>query len=195
LARANSTASNADFPLYFHKGTKRWCKTIKGRRHYFGTDKKEAYDKWIREKDDLLAGVDPSERNEIVTLAFLCNYVLSRKQQRVDSGELSHRQFTDLKAMAGYLVEHFGRNRSVASIRPDDFAELRGKMFERWKPSGLVSRISNIKHIFNMGYKNDVLKQPVKFGDEFTIPSKNPVESLVSRKASDCSWHKKSIRC
>jgi len=169
---ANSTATSAGFPLYFHKGTQRWCKTIRGRRHYFGKDKQAAYEQWIREKDDLLAGHKPSDDPEVVTVAYLCNYVLSRKQKKVDSGDLSQRQFTDLKTMAQFMVEYFGRNRSVASITPDDFGDLRAKMFERWKPSGLISRIGNIRHFFRVGYGNGLLKDEVRFGDQFAIPSK-----------------------
>jgi len=169
---AHSADSTAAFPLYLHRASSNWCKTIRGRRYYFGKDKVAALEKWHKQKDDLLAGRKPSTDPEVVTIRFACNYCLTKKERLVESGELSRRQFADLKAMSDFLVEHFGANRSVASIGPDEFGELRKKMFARWAPSGLVSRIGNIKHIFRFAYDNDILKSPVKFGDQFKMPSK-----------------------
>lgn len=182
---AHSANSTAAFPLYQHKASGHWCKTIKGRRHYFGKDKAEALEKWHRQKDDLLAGRKPQTESDIVTVAFVCNYCLTHKQKLVESGDLSSRQFEDLRTMAAYVVDHFGRNRSVASLGPDDFVELRAKMVARWAPSGLVARIRNIRHIFAYAYRNDVIKDAVKMGDHFAPPSKR-----VQRKARNDAGEK-----
>lgn len=177
MARAaNSTAA---FPLYLHKASGHWCKTIKGRRHYFGKDKSAALEKWHKQKDDLLAGRKPNVNDsKIVTVGYCCNYLLTKKQKLVDSGDLSIRQYNDLKAMAEFTIDHFGRNRSVASLSPDDFGELRAKMVQRWAPSGLVARIGNIRQIFRFAYNNGIVEKEVRFGDQFSIPSKR-----IRRKA------------
>lgn len=171
--------------MYQHKASGHWCKTIKGRRHYFGRDKAAALEQWYKQKDDLLAGKKPQTESDIVTVAFACNYCLTHKRRLVESGDLSSRQFQDLQTMAAYIVEHFGRNRSVVSLGPDDFVELRSKMVARWAPSGLVARIRNIRHIFAYAYRNDIIKHPVKFGDHFAPPSKR-----IQRKARNDAGEK-----
>lgn len=176
---APATNSAAAFPLYLHKASGHWCKTIKGRRHYFGKNKSAALEKWHKQKDDLLAGKKPtSSDSTVTTVGYCCNYLLTRKQQLVDSGDISIRQFNDLKTMAAFTVDHFGRNRSVASLAPDDFGELRAKMVKRWAPSGLVARIGNIRQIFRFAYRNGIIENEVRFGDQFSIPSKR-----IRRKA------------
>ena len=74
--------------------------------------------------------------------------------------------------MCAYAIEHFGRNRSVESLTPDDFGELRAKMAARWATSGLVARINNIRQIFHVIYRNGVIDKEVRFGDQFSPPSK-----------------------
>ena len=174
MATADSTRrrSDVDFPLYFHKASGHWCKTIAGRRWYFGKDKAKALAKWKRERDDLLAGNRRPAEGTVITVRYVCNYLLTAKKRELEAGEVSKRQFDDLKTMAGYLIENFGENRSVESLRPDDFGELRAKMAKRWSTAGLVQRINNIKSFFNFAYKNAVLRQPVQLGTQFAIPKK-----------------------
>lgn len=166
------TIATAEFPLYLHKASGHWCKTIRRKRHYFGKDRQAAFERWIKERDDLLAGRTPQKDGKVVTVAEVCNYCLTKKAQRVEDGDLSQRQFNDLKTMAEFLVEHFGRNRSVATITIEDWGALRRKMAKRWAPSGLVSRIGNIRHFFAFGYENDFIDRPMKYGDQFKLPSK-----------------------
>lgn len=59
-----------DFPLFIHgTGYKRWAKKIRGTLHYFGPvepDPKgeKALERWLAEKDDLLAGRTPRPKVE-----------------------------------------------------------------------------------------------------------------------------------
>ncbi len=181
MARADST-----FPLSFHKGSGNYCKTVKGHRYYFGRDKQAALEKWYKQKDDLLAGKKPRDQEQIVTVQYMCNFVLERKKEKVDTGDLSIRHFNDLKFIAKFLVEHFGRNRSVGSIGPDDFGQLRRKMFDRWAPSGLVARITNVRSFFNAAYKANLLKEQVRFGESLSLPSKR--RQRIARNASHAKF-------
>src|ERR1019366_7894426 len=54
---------NADSPLFPHHNGQ-WAKKIKGKLHYFGTwdNPQCALDKWLDERDDLLAGRVPRKR-------------------------------------------------------------------------------------------------------------------------------------
>ena len=67
----------ADFPLFVHQ-TDRWCKKVRQKLHYFGkasTDPKgqAALERWLAEKDELLAGRTPRVKVDGFTVADLAN--------------------------------------------------------------------------------------------------------------------------
>jgi len=74
-----------DFPLFRHQNGQ-WCKKIRGKLHYFGTDADAALAKWLDEKDDLLAGRKPKSNRVGLTVRELCNRFLSAKKLRLESG-------------------------------------------------------------------------------------------------------------
>jgi hypothetical protein len=64
-AKAKPAKPHRDFPLFPH-ATRRWAKKIRQKLHYFGPVTPEgdcgaqaALERWLREKDDLLAGRTP----------------------------------------------------------------------------------------------------------------------------------------
>ncbi len=64
----SANKSRKDFPLYIHKASGRWSKKVRGGTVYFTKvidDPKgdAALDKWLKDKDDLLAGRTPARRS------------------------------------------------------------------------------------------------------------------------------------
>ena len=96
---ANSNATAADCPLYLHKASGHWCKTIKGKRHYFGKDKAEALKRWYRECDDLKAGVSAveEERNGGDRCRRVQLSADEEADRKLEAGDLSVHQFRDLE--------------------------------------------------------------------------------------------------
>jgi hypothetical protein len=82
----------ADYPLSYHKGSGQWCKKVRGKVHYFGTDSTAALDKWLAEKDYLLAGRErptaPATTPDGLTARELCNRFLGFFRQRVEDGNV-----------------------------------------------------------------------------------------------------------
>jgi hypothetical protein len=119
-----------DFPLFPHDG-KQWAKKIRGKLHYFGSwdNPMAARDKWLREKDDLLAGRTPRAHDpNAMTVKQLCDLFCESKEGKVATGEITQRTFEDYKISAKEVAKHLGKSAAVEQLRPDDFRKLRSKM-------------------------------------------------------------------
>ncbi len=91
-----------DFPLFPH-ATNRWAKKFRGKLEYFGSvtadpEGKAALDKWLNQKDALLAGRRPRVSREGFTVREICNRFLTNRQDKMRAGELSPVSFADYHA-------------------------------------------------------------------------------------------------
>lgn len=123
--------SGSDFPLYLHP-TGQWSKKIRGKTHYFGANKERALNRWLEERDELLAGLIPRSRSQSSspTLADACNSLLTEREARTKSGELTALSFARYLKAAQLLTAHFGRDRLLSDLRFDDLVGFRGKLAE-----------------------------------------------------------------
>src|SRR5258708_5717984 len=110
-----------DFPLFAH-ATGRWAKKVRGKLHYFGkwNAPEAALNKWLDEKDDLLAGRTPRVKGDGLTIKDLVNGFLSAKKHLVDTGELAGRTFADYHSSCAHAVAVFVRKRLVSDLAPAD---------------------------------------------------------------------------
>ncbi len=162
-----------DFPLTAHNNGQ-WCKKIRGRIHYFAPwdDPDEALKRYLAQKDYLLAGEEPP-REGVLTLRELVNRFLTVKDSRVQSGELSRRNWEDYKRTAGHVLDCLGRDRSVEQLGPQHFEKLRVKLAENRGPVALGNEIQRTRTIFKFAYDTDLIERPAKFGPDFKRPSKS----------------------
>jgi integrase len=162
-----------DFPLFPH-ATKRWAKKIRGRLHYFGpwSDPDGALDKYNAQKEALHAGRKPRTDTEAVTVKELVNAFLNHKRALLKAGELSPRTEAEYKVTTDLLVSHFGKQRVVADLGPDDFAGLRNKMAKKWGVHRLAKIIQYTRSVFKHGFEVGLLDRPMRFGPGFARPSK-----------------------
>ena len=70
-----------DFPLYAHNNGQ-WAKKVRGLTRLFGpwADPQAALDKWLAQKDDLLAGREPRATGDGLTVDSLVNQFLASKE-------------------------------------------------------------------------------------------------------------------
>jgi hypothetical protein len=108
---------------------------------YFGTDPGAALEKWLKQKDDLLAGREP-EDGDGLTVGRLANQFLISKKRLVDSGELNQRTWDDYHAICARVVRVLGPGRLVANLPPADFARLRADFAKGRGPVTLHSDVS-----------------------------------------------------
>ena len=93
----------------------------------------------------------------------------------------------DYKAACAIYVDHFGKNRIVADLGPDDFAELRVTMAEKWGPVTLGNVIQRIRVAFKFASDNDLIARPVRYGQAFKRPYRKVVRSIAPRRGRSCS--------
>jgi integrase len=162
-----------DFPLFPH-ATKRWCKKIRGKLHYFGPweDPDGALAKYLEQKDALHSGRMPRPAAGEVTVKEACNAFLNAKKALRDSGELSPRSWDEYKATCDLLVSRLGKNRRVDDLGPDDFASLRAHMAKRWGPVRLGNTVQRTRCVFKYAVDVGLIDRVVRFGPGFTWPSK-----------------------
>jgi integrase len=163
----------------------RWCKKIKGRTFYFGSlsDPDAALEKWLNEKDYLLAGrVPPDCKPDAPTLRDLGNEFLRHKQSLMNSGELSPRTFADCYRTCANLIDFFGRHRLLDDFRQEDFAGYREKLAKRLGPIALGNEIQKTRSVFKFAVETGMQKSPVVFGPGFKRPSKRTLRLERAKK-------------
>lgn len=166
-----------DFPL-FPNSNGQWCKKVRGKLHCFGAWRDDlkgarALERWLAEKDDLLAGRSPRGRaTGTAVLHVLCNSFLNTKRALLDSGELSPYTWDSYELICRELTTVFGRDRLLTDILPEDFEKLRNTWAAKWGPVRLGSEMNRARVVFNYGYKNGLLDKPMRFGEGFKRPSK-----------------------
>jgi integrase len=164
-----------DFPLFPHaRGY--WAKKVKGQLRYFGKvaddpEGKAALDKWLDEKDALLAGREPRAAKPEKAVCDLANHFLSHKKDLLVAGELTQRTFADYHATCARVVKAFGRTRPVDDLIAEDFRRLRAQIARHWGPVRLSTEVQRVRSIFKYGFDAGLLDKPVRFGPDFKKPS------------------------
>jgi hypothetical protein len=187
LTKGNSTAPahlrkpvkpqkpQKDFPLFAHNNGQ-WAKKVRGKLHHFGVwaDPQAALERWLDEKDDLLAGRIPRTRQieNTPSLRELCNAFMTTKKVLLDSNELSIHTWSSYHHVCEELVEMFGRDRLLTDLLPEDFERLRAKWASKWGVVRLGCEINRARVVFNYAFKNGLIEKPMRFGEGFKRPSR-----------------------
>ena len=159
-----------DYPLTPHPSGL-WCKKVRGKLHYFGPwdNPQKALERWLAEKDDLLAGRVPRSRaaDGSPVLGDLVNQFLFAKKALYDGGELSPHTYNAYAGVCDELLEAFGQNRLLSDLLPEDFHALRAKWAKKWGPVRLANEINRARTVFNFAEKNGLIEKKIKFGEGF----------------------------
>src|SRR5689334_3950947 len=116
-----------EFPLTRHPNGQ-WVKKIRGKIHYFGTDRQSALDRYQEERDDLHAGRKPRGRRDGTTLADVLNSFLHSKQLLTQSGELSPRSYADYEKTCDRIADILDKRRLITDFGNDDYEQLRAAL-------------------------------------------------------------------
>jgi integrase len=185
---AKSKKPRADFPLFPHvRGY--WAKKVRGKLHYFGKvagDEKgqAALNKWLAEKDDLLAGRTPRVKTDGLTVRDLCNRFLTTKRMMADAGEITLRTFRDYHAASERVVNVFGKDRMVLDLAADDFQQLRAVLDKTMGHAARMVEIQRTRTLFKYAFDEGLIDRPVRYGTAFKAPSKRVMQKDRAKKGS-----------
>ena len=160
------------FPLWPHPAGQ-WAKKINGATYYFGrwADPDAAEEKYLRERDDLVAGRVPRERQESgETVGGLCKKFLDHKRTFLPTREISQRSVDDYDRMCAKILLHFGENRRLDDLAPDDFGRLRAELAESCGPVRLGNEIIRVRCVFKFAFDWGLIETPIRYGGAFSKP-------------------------
>ena len=168
----------ADFPLYAHAGGV-WAKKIRGKVHYFGpwNDPNGAHDKFLAERDFLLAGRTPPPEKH--TVANLLDQFLGEKQSNLDSGDITQTTFNEYEATCEVIHAYFGKHRALDGLTLNDFSGLRkalakGKLKPTLAPITQKRRLTLARMIF--------AEQPAAFRKALKSPNQRTLRAARREK-------------
>lgn len=149
------------FPLTLHK-TGQYCKKIKGKLYYFGTDKKAALDRYLEQAAYLHAGrlPRPKDAGHTLSIKTLCNLYLDHQESRSIIGEIRLRHLYDQTSLLRDFVRFVGPNRAVSDISTVELQNYRKKLIKAGKsPNTVNNRIATVKAMYNWALDNEIIEE------------------------------------
>ncbi|MBX9681861.1 MAG: site-specific integrase [Gemmataceae bacterium] len=173
-----------EFPLTAHR-TRRWCKKVRGKIHYFGPIDKpeEALRQWLEQRDDLMAGRTPRVRQPGgPTLRDLVGKFLDQKRRLVESRELTVWTLADYHRVCTSLVNRFGASKFLDDFSVDDFSDYRAALAKRLGKVALGNAVQRARSVFKYAYDSRMIAVPVFFGPGFKRPTKRTLRIEKSKR-------------
>jgi len=149
------------FPLTLHP-TGQYCKKIKGKIYYFGSDKKQALEKYLDQATYLHGHQENLQKptDDNMTLKQLCDMYLNYQYSKVQTNNLTARHHNDQIGSLKKLKAFIGQHRKIKGISTLDLQNYKRKL---QKSYGSVYRlnlhISILKALFHWARKNDILEK------------------------------------
>ena len=148
------------FPLTLHP-TRQYCKKISGKIYYFGSDKKQALERYLGLATYLHGGRNLIQKasNGNMTLKELCDLYLQYQYSKVRANDLTARHHNDQINSLNKLMAFVGPGRKIKSVSTLDLQNYKRRLQKHY---GSVCRlnlhISIMKALFHWARKNDILE-------------------------------------
>lgn len=176
-------AESTKFPLHLH-ATGQWRKKIRGRHHYFGTDKDAALERYVRERPYLDRGeLPPAYPCGKATLRDVCDAFLADRDSKRKAGEITPRTFAEYLDVAQRMCDGLGKDVAFESITPATLLGYRRKLQRTRNSVSLGSEIGRCRVILRFAYENGIVDRPIRFGD-FRKPAKRQLRRERAGKGS-----------
>jgi integrase len=161
--KKSSVAKRArKLPLYQHRNGQ-WCKRIRGKLYYFGTNKQEALRRYYEESTALHSGRghsegQPSRQPDTMTLRDLCNSYIHHQRTRAAAGKIRLRQSIEPEGRLKTFVQFLGPDRLVSTIKAIDLENYQAARVEAGKaPTTINNDLAPVKALFNWAVKMELI--------------------------------------
>jgi len=147
------------FPLTFHP-TGQYCKKIKGKIYYFGSDRKEALQKYLDQATYLHGCQNNLQKptSDNMTLKQLCDMYLKYQYSKLQANDLTARHHNEQIESLNKLMVFMGPSRKIKSISTLDLQNYKRRIQKNHvSVCRLNLHISIMKALFHWARKNDVL--------------------------------------
>ena len=146
-------------PLTLHP-TGQYCKKIKGKLFYFGTDKNIALERYYEQAAYLHTGKgNPLNcTNNHLSLKTVCNLYLDYQESRATIDEITRSYVYDQTRLLRDFVLYIGPNRIISEISTIDLQNYRKKLVKTGKAADTINnRITAIKTMYNWALDNGII--------------------------------------
>ena len=118
MKRSKRKTRSDKFPLTLHP-TGQYCRKIKGKIRYFGTDKKKVLERYLAQATYLHGAQSLIQKasNDKMTLKQLCDLYLQYQHSRVLAGALTPKHYNDHIDSLGRLMSFLGQDVSEQTDR------------------------------------------------------------------------------
>jgi integrase len=156
----NRKTRSDKFPLTLHP-TGQYCKKIRGKIYYFGTDKKEALRNYL-DQATFLHGQEISLQESAdgnMTLKQLYDMYLKYQHTKLMANNLSVRHYNDQKDSLNKLMDFLGENSQIKNISTLSLQNYKRTIQKHYcSVCRLNLNLSIMKAMFHWARKNDILK-------------------------------------
>jgi len=171
---------HSDFPLTVHPSGQ-WSKRIYGKVYYFGRldDRDAALQLWLKERDYLLAGIQPPTHNSGITVDKLLEKHLSDVDARISAGKLAGRTRRDYLVLPALFRDAGLSGMPVESLSPIHFAMVATKLEESGRSLRTQKNIiMSTRAVFNWGGPRGMgFFDEINFGPRFKAPKLKAIEA------------------
>ena len=189
------------FPLFIHKGKGYWCKTVLGKHKYFGKvaddpNGQKALKRWIKEKDHLLAGLEPPADDDsgVITVRSVCNAFMESKEAAKDSGDLAQRTYDELLGTCKLFMTVVPASTPAKVVGPVHFAKMLAAINRKCtSPNTRGKFVGQIKSLFKAAYETGLIERPANFGLSFSKPKQKAYRKHENAKG-DQTFSAEQIR-
>lgn len=166
-------AKQSKFPLTKHPNGQ-YCKKIRRKLYYFGTDKDEALRSYYQQASSLHAGQGPvAMPRQTLTLQDLCNLFLANQNSRLQTGEIKDVTYEDQKTRLRIFADTIGRQRLVQDLKAFDLLAYRATRIRAGKgPVTINNEIAAVKAMFHWALGAEIIEHGPNLDAVKKLPSK-----------------------
>ena len=157
MTKSKRKTRSDKFPLTLHK-TGQYCKKIRGKLYYFGSDKQQALKRYLEQASHLHSGCIPGgTKNSSMTLKTLCNLYLEYQNSGILAGQISASYYKDMVSSLRRLALSLGQSSPVNEIKTLDLQNYKRKLLRSYGSAHRVNlNISIMKAMFHWAKRNEV---------------------------------------